>query len=282
MAPGSVSDKPCRIPWSIGLSRNGAGGFWRNGMSCGSVCWHEQLMPLKEAGSANAGAAGPKPARAATAAVPRSFVIITILPSMSASMILAATAVGPRKVSPLSTVRRELRTVSAYAGADEISGVVGVEVSAVDHVLGNLGLGFALIKFLAHVMTGSDGCLRRLIGDALRLQCGYEFVVVRVGANGRNCRTEGSHERCRHQRRGHCRGRAAPTCKRPAHRSGAGPCHARAFLRRRYGVSSRSAHQPRICSGVKVNRQPAPRSVIRLAPRHTGKFVGELGLGRFP
>src|SRR5271163_3503003 len=265
----------------MGLSRNGAGGFCRNGMSCGSVCWHEQLMSPK-AGSADAGAAAPKPARAATAAVPRTFMIITILPRMAASRVLAAAAGGLRTASRRSTVRPELRTVSAYAGADEISGMVGIEVSAVDHVLGNLGLGFALIKFLAHEMTGSDGCLGRLIGDALGLQCGYEFVVVRVGANGGNCRTEGSQERCRHQRRGHCRGRAAPTCKRPAHRSGAGPCHARAFLRRRYGVSSRSAHQPRICSGVKVNRQPAPRSVIRLAPWHARKLVGELDLGRFP
>ena len=40
--------------------------------------------------------------------------------------------------------------------------------------------------------------------------------------------------------------------------------------------------RPRTCSGVKVNRQPAPRSLIRLAPRHTGKLVGELGLRRFP
>ena len=140
-------------------------------MSCGSVCWHEQLMPPKESGSADAGAAAPKPARAATVAVPRTFVIITILPSVSDLTILAATAVGPWKLSLLSTVRRELRTVRAYAGADEISGMVGIEVGVVDHVLGDLGFGFALIKFLAYVMTGSDGCFRRLIGDALRLQC---------------------------------------------------------------------------------------------------------------
>src|SRR5271156_1971442 len=102
-------------------------------MSCGSVCGHEQLMLLNEAGSANAGAAAPKPARAATATVPKTFVIITILPRMAASMVLAATAVGSRKVSELSTIRPKLRTVSADAGADEISGVVGVEVSVVDH-----------------------------------------------------------------------------------------------------------------------------------------------------
>lgn len=34
--------------------------------------------------------------------------------------------------------------------------------------------------------------------------------------------------------------------------------------------------------GVKVNRQPGQRSLIRLAPWHTGKLVGELRLGRFP
>lgn len=119
-------------------------------MSCGSVCWHEQLMSLKEGGSANAGAAAPRPARAATAAVPRTLVIIAVLPNMAASMVLAATAVGSRKGSALSTPRRKLRTISAYACADEISGMVGIEVGAVDYVLGNLGLGFAPFNLRAH------------------------------------------------------------------------------------------------------------------------------------
>ena len=129
-------------------------------MSCGSVSWHEQLMSLNEPGSANAGAAAPKPARTATAAVPRTFVIITILPNVVASIVLATAAVGLREASPLSTLRAKLRAVSAYACADEISGMVGIEVSAVDYLLGNLGLGFALIKFHAHQMTGSDGGVR--------------------------------------------------------------------------------------------------------------------------
>ena len=129
-------------------------------MSWGSVCGHEQLMSLNEAGSANAGAAAPRPARAATAAVQRTFVNINALPNVAASMLLAAAAVGLRKPSPLSARRAKLRAVSAYACADEISGMVGIEVSAVDHVLGNLGLGFALIKFHAHQMTGSDCRLR--------------------------------------------------------------------------------------------------------------------------
>src|ERR1700761_9807329 len=115
-------------------------------MSCGSVGWHAQLIPLKEDGSANAGAAEPKPATAATAATPRTFVIITILPEVVASSVLAASAVGLRKVAPRSPVGAKLRAVGANAGADEISGMVGIEVGVVDHVLGDLGFGFALIK----------------------------------------------------------------------------------------------------------------------------------------
>jgi hypothetical protein len=129
-------------------------------MSCGSVGWHEQLISLKEDGSANTGAAAPRPARATTAVVPRTFAIITVLPNMAAFSVLSADAVGPRKVAPLLTVSAELRAVRAYACADEIAGVVGIEVSVVDHVLGNLGLGFALFKFLAHMVTGSDRCPR--------------------------------------------------------------------------------------------------------------------------
>lgn len=125
-------------------------------MSCGSVGWHEQLISLKEEGSANAGAAVPMPARAMTAAVPRTFAIITVLPNVDTASVLAAAAVGPRKVAQLSTVGAELRAVRANACADEVAGMVGIEVSLVDHILGNLGLGFALSEFGAHQMTGGD------------------------------------------------------------------------------------------------------------------------------
>ena len=125
-------------------------------MSCGSVGWHEQVISLKEDGSANAGAVAPKPATAATAAMPRTFAIITILPEVVASSVLAAGAVELRKVAARSTVSAELRAVRAHACADEVTGMVGIEVSLVDHVLGNLVLGFALGKFGAHQMTGGD------------------------------------------------------------------------------------------------------------------------------
>jgi hypothetical protein len=83
-----------------------------------------------------------------------------------------------------------LRAVSADARADEVSGVVGVQVSLVDHVLGDLALGLALIKFGTHQMTSGDRCVGRPVGDALRLQCSQEFVVDGVGASGLNSRTE--------------------------------------------------------------------------------------------
>src|ERR1700753_2178327 len=125
-------------------------------MSCGSVGWHEQLISLKEDGSADAGAAAPRPARAATATVPRTFAIITVLPNIVASRVPVVAAGGLRKVVPLLTVSAELRAVRADACADKVSGMVGVEVSLVDHVLGDLGLGFALSEFGAHQMTGRD------------------------------------------------------------------------------------------------------------------------------
>jgi hypothetical protein len=104
-------------------------------------------------------------------------------------MIPVAAAVASRQ---LSTLLRPcvLRAVSTHARADEVSGVVGVEVSLVDHVLGDLALGLALIKFGTHQMTSGDCCVGRPIGDVLRLQCSQEFVVDGVGASGLNSRTE--------------------------------------------------------------------------------------------
>jgi hypothetical protein len=107
-------------------------------------------------------------------------------------MIPVAAAVASRQVSPLSRPGI-LRAVSTDARADEVSGVVGVEVSLIDHVLGDLVLGLALVEFGTHQMSSGDGCIGRPIGDALRLQCSQEFVVDGVGASGLNSRTESPH-----------------------------------------------------------------------------------------